>query len=82
MTARMGPRMFIMLKRGLDFISGKVKPMGNYDEVLEITLDIPGNTTKVRIGYDGTKVLVAVLPNDSKQLPSFVHVYPNDAEEE
>jgi len=55
--------------------------MGNYDEVLEVTLNVPGNTTKVRIGYDGTKVLVAVLPSDSKQLPSFVHVYPNDAEE-
>lgn len=78
----MGPRMFIMLKRGLAYIAGRVNPMKNYDEVLEIELDIPGNKTMIRLGYDGTKVIVAVLPEDSRQLPSYIHIHPNENAED
>ena len=77
-----GPRMFFMLKRGLDFIAGRIMPMQNYDEVLEIELDIPGNLTKIRVGYDGNKVIVAVLPEDSMQLPSIIHINPNNTVKE
>ena len=73
----MGPRMFFMLKKGLEFITGRINPMKHQDEVLEIELELEGNTTKIRLGYDGMKLIIAVLPEDSMQLPSFVHVHPN-----
>lgn len=70
--------MFIMLKRGLDFIAGKVHPMKNYDEVLQIDLEVPGNPTKIRMGYDGSKVLIAVLQKDKTDV---IHVIPSAEEE-
>lgn len=75
----MGPRMFIMLKRGLAFIAGRIKPMKHYDEVLEIELDVPGNPTKIRLGYDGTKVILAVIESDDVTCTHVIS--PNDAEE-
>ena len=75
----MGPRMFIMLKRGLAFIAGRIETMKHYDEVLEIQLIVPGNPTKIRLGYDGTKVILAVIESD--EVTCTHAISPNDAEE-
>lgn len=72
-----------MLKRGLAFIAGRITPANKHEDgVLEIELDVPGNTTKIRLGYDGLKLIIAVLPEDAAQLPSFIHVYPKENAEE
>ena len=58
----MGPRMFIMLKRGLAFVAGRITPADKHENgVLEIKLDVPGNPTKIRLGYDGSSVILAVI---------------------
>ena len=58
-----GPRMFFMLKNRKEFITGKVTSRPEED-VLELTLDIPNQETKLRMGYDGGKVIIAILQDE------------------
>lgn len=55
--------MFFMLKNRKEFIAGKVTSRPE-DDVLELTLDIPNQETKLRMGYDGGKVIIAILQDE------------------
>lgn len=73
-----GPRMFFMLKNGTEFLTGKVTSRPE-DDVLELTLDIPNQETKIRMGYDGGKVIIAILQDEQCKLAHHITVNSEDA---